>query len=122
MNGDEHTLDSLALRLRNLRQARKLTQSDVARAVGVDRSHLSKIETGVDIPGRSALTGLAAFFGVSLDWLLTGEESAGAAGRDRLTEEERVLLSCWRALPRAEAEPLLAMLRARAAILISEET
>lgn len=115
-------MDSLALRLRNLRQARKLTQSDVARAVGVDRSHLSKIETGVDIPGRAALTGLAAFFSVSLDWLVTGEENVGATAEESLTEEERLLLSCWRALPRAEAEPLLAMLRARAAILISEET
>lgn len=110
-------LHTLAQRLRELRRARKLTQLDVARAVGVDRSHLSKIETGDDTPGRDSLTALAGFFGVSLDWLVTGQDNAVTPGAVAQTEEEVLLLRCWRALPPAEAQPLLEMLRHRVAAL-----
>jgi transcriptional regulator with XRE-family HTH domain len=113
-------LNTLAQRLRELRRARNLNQIDVARAVGVDRSHLSKIETGDDTPGRGALTALATFFGVSLDWLVTGQESPATAGGIARTEDEVLLLDCWRALPPAEARPLLEMLRQRVAALAPE--
>ncbi|WP_459676712.1 helix-turn-helix domain-containing protein [Acidisoma sp. 7E03] len=113
-------MSSLAERLRDLRRSRALTQAAVARAAGVDRSHLSKIETGVDTPGRAALTGLASFYGVSMDWLLTGQERVPEDGARACSEEEVLLLACWRALPRAEAVPLLDMLRKRVAGLAPE--
>ncbi|HTI02067.1 MAG TPA: helix-turn-helix transcriptional regulator [Acidisoma sp.] len=114
-------MNTLAQRLRELRRARNLNQIDVARAVGVDRSHLSKIETGDDTPGRGALTALSTFFGVSLDWLVTGQELPATAGGIARTEDEVLLLDCWRALPPAEARPLLEMLRQRVAALAPEQ-
>lgn len=108
-------LNTLAQRLRQLRLGRNLNQIDVARAVGVDRSHLSKIETGDDTPGRSSLMALASFYHVSLDWLVTGQETETPEHARAGTEEEILLLACWRALPRQEAVPLLELLRARVA-------
>lgn len=116
-------MDTLAQRLRALRTQRGLNQRDVAQAAGIDRTHLSKIETGVDTPGRAALTSLAAFYGVSIDWLVTGQDTAaGSAAQTHVqTEEEALLLACWRALPRGEAAPLLEMLRERVAGLAPDQ-
>jgi DNA-binding XRE family transcriptional regulator len=51
---------------------RELNQEAVARGIGTSRTHYTKVETGKSVPGRKMLEALAAFFSVSLDWLLHG--------------------------------------------------
>ena len=106
--GMEH---SLANRLRTLRRQRNLTQIAVADAIGITRSHLSKIESGGDNPGRETLVALANFFEVSLDWL------SNAPGDDRparaVNDDEAILLFAYRQLPPAEAKAHLRLLLAR---------
>jgi transcriptional regulator with XRE-family HTH domain len=104
---------TLAERLRRLRKQRKLNQIDVAVAVGIDRSYLSKLETAYDNPGRDVLMALAAYYEVSLDWLATGQGDAKGPGALAQTPDEALLLYAWRALPESESKPLLQMLLSR---------
>jgi transcriptional regulator with XRE-family HTH domain len=64
---------NLGARVRALRLNRNLTVDEVARAVGIGRSTLSMIEGGRDMPGRENLFKIAAFYGVSSDYLCDGE-------------------------------------------------
>ena len=61
-------------RVRALREERGLSQDEVARTAGIDRSHLSGIETGTGPRnvGVETLNGLARALGVRLTDLLAG--------------------------------------------------
>ena len=98
-------------RLRTLRGERSLTQAAVAEAVGITRSHLTKIEGGKDVPGRQTLVALANYFQVSLDWLTEGIGDGRPARA--LNDAEAVLLFAFRKLPAAEAQAHLQLLLAR---------
>lgn len=68
------TSDSMARRLAQIRKALKLKQIDVAKSLAVDRSIISKIETGkLEVP-TSLLLFYNAGHGVSGEWLLSGQE------------------------------------------------
>lgn len=70
---------TIGQRLKELRKAHpdKLTQYDVAAAAGISRSHYTKIELDDDPVGRETLGLLAAFFGVTMDYLETGADPTG---------------------------------------------
>ncbi|MBE6784519.1 MAG: helix-turn-helix transcriptional regulator [Ruminococcaceae bacterium] len=61
-------------RIRDLREDKDLTQSDVAKATGIDQKTLSNYETGKTNPDSYVIIKLAEFFDVSADYLL-GRES-----------------------------------------------
>lgn len=57
-------------RIRDLREDRDLTQTQVAKMLGMSQTGYSKYETGEnDIP-TSVLIKLARFYGTSIDYLL----------------------------------------------------
>lgn len=56
--------------LRKLRKERRLTQSELQAAVGVDRTLISKYETGERVPPVDVLVALADYYGVSVDYIL----------------------------------------------------
>ncbi len=57
-------------RIRHLREMRGLRQIDVSKATGIDQKTLSNYENEKTNPDSFALTRLADFFGVSIDYLL----------------------------------------------------
>ena len=57
-----------------------LTQEALAEKLGVSRQAVSKWETGDAVPELGKLPLLAGAFGVTADWLLSGEEPAEPAG------------------------------------------
>lgn len=67
--------------LKILRKFRKMSQEDVAQALGLTRSSYSGYENGVAEPGIENLIKMSAFFKVSLDDLLTKD-------LNKLTESE----------------------------------
>ena len=103
--------DTLGKRLRAIRKERKLTQIEVAEAVGISRSHLAQIEGGKD-PGFRTFRDLAQFFNVSLDFL-SGSALAPPLHINDLSEgcDEAVLLNFWRGLNETEQRLLLAFIR-----------
>ncbi len=65
-------------RIYNLRKRSALSQEEFADRLGVSRQAVSKWETGQSVPDSEKAAAMAKFFGVSLDWLINGEEAAAA--------------------------------------------
>ena len=65
-------LQQLASRLRAARAAADVTQEQAAEAVGASTSSIANYEHGTTEVSASTLHALAAFYGVSADWLLSG--------------------------------------------------
>ena len=89
-------------KIRALRESKGLSQDQLAKEIGVDRTTIVKYESGGSKPTRS-LQKLADYFGVSTDYLL-GRDAA-PAGRPApeltgkaLTPEESKHLEKYRAL------------------------
>ncbi|MBR3623570.1 MAG: helix-turn-helix transcriptional regulator [Selenomonadaceae bacterium] len=64
-----------ALRLRDLREKKGLSQNDVAKLIGVTRAAYNKYECGVSRPVRK-LEELSALFKVSADYILGRDETS----------------------------------------------
>lgn len=62
-------------RLYQLRRERGLSQEELAGRLGVSRQAVQKWESGAAQPTLDKLTALARYFGVTLDWLVNGEEA-----------------------------------------------
>lgn len=60
----------LGLRLKELRQERRLTQGQVAERIGVTASIISAYENAIRMPSYEALLKLVRLYGVSSDYLL----------------------------------------------------
>lgn len=56
--------------LRSIRNSKKVTQKDIAKAVGVTERNYQDWEYGNTKPGFDALIALADYFDVSLDYLV----------------------------------------------------
>ena len=61
-------------RLKQLRNAKHLTQEQVARRIGVTASMVSSYETDIRLPSYEVLIRIAALFGVTVDYLLCIED------------------------------------------------
>lgn len=82
----------LCVRLRELRQEKKLSQADVAEFLQISRQAYNFYETGKREPDNETLQKLASFFNVSTDYLLgrTDERNPGTSSID-LPPEAKVL-------------------------------
>lgn len=63
----------VGLRIKALRTGKGLSQQELANRLKIDRTTLSKIETGENSLGAGTLLELKRMFSISIDWLLTGE-------------------------------------------------
>jgi len=63
-------MNNFALTLKNLRVQRGMSQSDLARLLGVARTTVSSYENGSRNPDNETLIRIATCFQVSLDYLL----------------------------------------------------
>lgn len=61
-------------RIRKRRQELKLTQGDVASALGLTPQHISGIEQDKRNPSLSSLAKLAEELGITVDYLVAGKE------------------------------------------------
>ena len=66
-------MNGLEKRLKALRKAKKMTQGQVADALGLQRSTYTKYETGRSEPTLNTVCKLAALFSVTVDELLLWE-------------------------------------------------
>ena len=67
--------DRLRNNIINLRESRNLSQSELAKLMGIHNSYISKIESGTRKVSTSELNKLAAIFDVSTDYLLGRKEN-----------------------------------------------
>ncbi len=69
----------LAKTLKQLRKEKGLTQGELAARFGVTQQAIAKWEAGKALPELETVSRIAAFFGVTVDYLLGGESLADAA-------------------------------------------
>ena len=73
-------------KLQELRKQRGYTQEELAEALYVSRTAISKWESGRGYPNIDSLKALAEFFSISIDELLSGEELIAIAQTDSQKE------------------------------------
>lgn len=77
-------------KLQELRKQKNLTQEELAAALYVSRTAISKWESGRGYPNIDSLKAIAKYFGITVDVLLSGEELLTLAEEDNKGKQERV--------------------------------
>ena len=77
-------------KLQELRKSRGMTQEELAEALFVSRTAISKWESGRGYPNIDSLKEISAFFGVTIDELLTGERLLSIAEREKKESMRRL--------------------------------
>lgn len=115
---DVHSLkQTISDRLRKQRREKaihmgcKLTQAEVAAAVGISRAHLAAAEAGHANVSLETITKLADFYEVSLDYLVGFSVSPfKPLGNSIQAHEEAILTQAWRAMTSGEKRALMEFL------------
>ena len=82
-------------KLQELRKGRGLTQEELAEALYVSRTAVSKWESGRGYPSIDSLKMISGFFSVSIDDLLSGEKLVILAQRENRTDIRRIRDLLW---------------------------
>ncbi|HCX64910.1 MAG TPA: hypothetical protein DHN33_06840 [Eubacteriaceae bacterium] len=91
-------------RIQHLLKKHRLKQIDVCMAAGISKNAMSNYVCGNRIPDTYALYKLAKVFRVSMEWLLTGEESQTD---ENITPTEKSFLDLYRQLTDDDREDLI---------------
>lgn len=83
--------------LKLLREERGISQRKLAEVVGVSQQSINKYENHDIEPDYAVLTQLAAYFGVSVDYII-GHSAVRSADASALTAQEAALLAAYRRL------------------------
>lgn len=73
-NGTGQIPEAFGDRLKDAREAKGMTQAALSERVGVSRPQIANMETNRTDAGIPVLIGISAELGVSIDWLLKGEQ------------------------------------------------
>ena len=77
-------------KLQQLRKSRGLTQEELAEALYVSRTAVSKWESGRGYPGIASLKEIASYFSVTIDELLSGDKLLSIAEKENRENVQRV--------------------------------
>lgn len=77
----------IADKIKSLREARDMTQTTLAKTLGVTRSGINAWEMGISVPSTHYIVELAKYFNVSTDYLL-GIEKSSTISTEGLTEDD----------------------------------
>ena len=80
-------------RLRKIRTEHKLTQQNIADALGIDRTTYTVYETGVTTPSPATLVKLSQIYNVTVGYLMGVEDNHPELKRDYPQQNEERLLS-----------------------------
>ncbi len=77
----------IADRIKSLREEKKMTQTDLAKLLGITRSSVNAWEMGISVPSTQYVIELAEFFKISTDYLL-GVDTSATIDVSGLTEKD----------------------------------
>ena len=72
------------MRLKELRKAKGLTQTQVADELDMPQNTLSQYESGKRKPSRLAISALSKYYGVSINYLIGHEKTPNHSGDQTL--------------------------------------
>ena len=99
------------LRLRSLREERKINQQKVAMDLQISQASISKYEVGSAEPDIRTIIKLAQYFGVSADYLLGISEIKKPLTKSDLTDMEIEHLVTYKSLTKAQRERVRAYIQ-----------
>jgi transcriptional regulator with XRE-family HTH domain len=99
-------------RIRELCRRDGINLKRLEEAVGIGNGIIARWSKSV--PSADKLAAVAEYFGVSMEYLLTGKETAPAREEPELSEDEIILLSAFRSLTEDQRRFVLRQLRAAA--------
>ncbi len=85
-------------KLQELRKSRPLTQEELAEALFVSRTAVSKWESGRGYPSIDSLKEISRFFSVTIDDLICSDEMITVAENEKSnlpTNTSRSFAACW---------------------------
>lgn len=88
---EEHAMIMVADRIKSIREQNHLTQSELAKRLGITRSSVNAWEMGISVPSTQYLTELASLFHVSTDYLL-GIDGTSTIDISGLTDEDKFIV------------------------------
>lgn len=91
----------LVARIDGRLKEKNLKRKALAEACGFNVANITKWDKYSSLPLADTALDIANYFGVSVEWLLTGRE------REGLTEEERRLVDMWRQLDGRDRQDVL---------------
>ena len=75
------TTDGFSQRLRDLRQQRKMTQQELAKAAEIHYTHIGRYEAGKSMPSADTLRRISEALGTTADFLMDGATQDTAKAR-----------------------------------------
>ncbi len=119
-------MNTLADRLRTIRQEHRLTQQELANVLGMDRTTYTYYESGKTAPSAANLVKLAKIYNVTVGYLLGVEDnhperirsalvklSSSVDPISQLPREERALLMNFRLLDEKDREEIVQLIKER---------
>lgn len=76
----KYDMKACGKRIQQLRIRHKYSQQQLANELNINRSYLSRIESGINGCSIDLFVRLSDLFDISLDWLILGREHLGAWG------------------------------------------
>ena len=104
------------MNLKKLRETKGITQTELAKELGVVRSTICQYEKGNREPDMETLIKIADYFGVSIDFILDREENLDGSPAPSFNEREGKLLQYFRMLSPALQDVALDTVRVLAGI------
>ena len=96
------------MRLKELREERKLTQNEIAKAINVSQTNIGRWEKGLNEPTASYITALAKYFGCTIEYLLECEEETKTQKIETtLSYREQKLLRAFNQLEDDEKDKII---------------
>jgi transcriptional regulator with XRE-family HTH domain len=99
----------IAIRIKARRRSLGLTQDELAQRIGVSRSAIAQWETDRTGQVRANLARMAAVLGVSVGYLLTGQQEGASLAAE--SADERALINLYRELQDSGRAELLRIAR-----------
>ncbi len=99
-------MDTIGKRIRYARKINKLSLTDVKNITGISTGNLSELENDKFAPSSNSLIAFRQMFGVSIDWILTGDSPVVIEKNDNsnllstlhLSNDEKELIEEYRKL------------------------
>lgn len=86
-------MEYFGMKLRALRQEKKITQKQLAEALGLVTASISSYETGGNYPSAEIIIKLCRFFNVSADYLLGISDTRNFNMTDLTDEQYQTIIS-----------------------------
>lgn len=102
------------LKLKELREERNLSQSDIANGIKTSQRNISRWENGTNEPTSSFIIKLSEYFQCSTDYLLGRENDFGIIQQtnNALTENENQVIALYRKLNVHDQHKVLGFIQA----------